>query len=149
MKNNQKLKNYIRFFIWLKLTVALVIKYMIGKETETKRITELYPDRVSSKTDKDLPQKYRGLLENDLNTCTGCGECVSVCPTSCIALQTTPSENISKPNIEIYKIDYGKCLYCGLCVEVCLPQSLKHTRKFEKAVTLRSKLNRNFTMDEK
>ncbi|MBD3322670.1 MAG: 4Fe-4S dicluster domain-containing protein [Chitinivibrionales bacterium] len=40
--------------------------------------------------------------------CTGCGRCVSVCPTSAIVLED-----------RVAKIDQNRCTGCGQCVSVC------------------------------
>jgi formate hydrogenlyase subunit 6/NADH:ubiquinone oxidoreductase subunit I len=99
-----------------------------------KEITEQYPDPVSSRTADDLPPRTRGLLTNDIERCTGCRECERVCPTRCIYVETEEIEEGSKTWISTFDIDHSKCIFCGLCVEVCLPQSLVHTRAFERAV---------------
>jgi ferredoxin len=41
--------------------------------------------------------------------CTGCGDCVAVCPTACLAL-AGPLPWLPRP------LD---CVRCGLCVVVC------------------------------
>ena len=42
-----------------------------------------------------------------LDTCTGCGSCVEVCPQKCIAAGMP------------YVISAEHCLHCGACMEVC------------------------------
>jgi len=41
--------------------------------------------------------------------CTGCGKCVSVCPTGAI----------SGPRAEPHNLDAGKCIKCRACYEIC------------------------------
>lgn len=113
-----------------------------------KEVTEQYPDPVSSRTADDLPPRTRGLLTNDIDSCTGCRACEQVCPVRCIHVETEEIEEASKTWISVFDIDFSKCVFCGLCVEVCIPQSLVHTRSFEKAVLDPSDLVASFGRGE-
>jgi formate hydrogenlyase subunit 6/NADH:ubiquinone oxidoreductase subunit I len=42
--------------------------------------------------------------------CTGCGDCVEVCPSSCISLDDGTGPPV---------VDQGACVRCGLCAEAC------------------------------
>lgn len=44
----------------------------------------------------------------DQNTCTGCGECVQVCPSEAIALADDKAQ-----------IDASLCAECLACIDVC------------------------------
>ncbi len=57
---------------------------------------------------RDLP-----LLDERL--CTGCGDCVLVCPTRCLAMRDG-RPLLARP------LD---CVSCGLCVLVCPTEALK------------------------
>jgi len=108
-----------------------IFPYLFGIGSQRKKVTEEYPDPVSSKTDDDLPSKTRGLLENDMKKCTGCQECEKVCPTNAIEVKNELGSSESKNWVAVFNIDYGRCIFCGLCVESCQPQSLVHTKKYE------------------
>ncbi len=99
-----------------------------------KEVTEQYPDPVSARTADDLPPRTRGLLFNKIDRCTGCGDCVEVCPVACIHLEVEESSDTAKPWVSIFDIDFARCTFCGLCVESCNPMSLQHTRQYEGAV---------------
>ena len=44
----------------------------------------------------------------DVDKCTGCGECLPVCPQNCMAMAANKAE-----------INQTNCLHCGNCMEVC------------------------------
>lgn len=111
-----------------------VLPYLLGRGEMRKKVTEQYPDPVSSRTEDDLPPRTRGLLVNDIEKCTGCGDCRQVCPVECIRIETLPGRDLSRPVVTVYDIDLGKCVFCGLCVEVCHPGSLVHSKRFEGSV---------------
>ncbi len=53
----------------------------------------------------------------DPQTCTGCGDCVDVCPAGCID---------GKPKF-IHMIDEFECTKCGKCIEVCEEEAIVQT----------------------
>jgi len=121
-------------------TAWTVFPYLIGWGDLRKGVTEIYPDPTSANTEDDLPPRFRGLLYNDAELCTGCKECVSICPVQCIQVGVELGPNPRKKWISDFTIDFGKCIFCGFCVDVCEPESLIHTRKFEGAVLAREDL---------
>ena len=52
-------------------------------------------------------------LKVDKHLCTGCGACVSSCPTD--ALELIPDEN----GYYRSSVDYDRCVNCGKCINVC------------------------------
>lgn len=111
---------------------ALLYVFSIGELQ--KEVTEQYPDPVSSRSADDLPPRVRGLLFNNIENCTGCGDCVQICPVQCINLETETGADSSKTWIAVFDIDFARCIFCGFCVEVCHPASLYHTKQYEGAV---------------
>jgi NADH-quinone oxidoreductase subunit I len=109
-----------------------------------KEVTEGYPDPVSSKTADDLPPRSRGLLFNDIDRCTGCKECVKICPSQCIRVEEEQRAETTKIWVSIFDIDISQCIFCGLCVEACHPASLVHTRQYEGAAYRLSDLVASF-----
>ncbi len=109
-----------------------------------KEVTEGYPDPVSSKTADDLPQRSRGLLFNDIDRCTGCKACETICPAQCIRVEEEPGADTSKTWVSTFDIDFSRCIFCGLCVETCQPGSLIHTRQYEGAAYNLTDLVANF-----
>jgi polyferredoxin len=54
----------------------------------------------------------------DLHSCSNCGKCVSVCPTSAIS-----------NNEDGYQIDQLSCMPCGKCQEVCHDQAIGYNKQ--------------------
>ena len=80
---------------------------------------------------KEPAARYRGLHLNDLEACTGCGNCADICPNQAITMvkipeiQARPGDTGERP-----QIDYGRCCFCGLCVDICPPGSLSLSRDY-------------------
>jgi formate hydrogenlyase subunit 6/NADH:ubiquinone oxidoreductase subunit I len=99
-----------------------------------KPITIQYPDRIERPVSETLPPRYRGLLEVQIDICTGCRRCERVCPIECIAIDLVKNPETRKQEMSRFDIDLGKCMFCGLCVEACKTEStgaMRHTREFE------------------
>ena len=60
-------------------------------------------------------------IEVDLNKCTGCGECVEVCPMEVLIL----NNNKAKPT------DEENCIGCESCVQACEQQAITVTETSE------------------
>ncbi|MGL5514800.1 MAG: 4Fe-4S binding protein [Sporomusa sp.] len=64
--------------------------------------------------------KYRGKIDTVQDKCTGCGECVALCPSNAISLSAYDRQ-------AALLIDHGKCVFCGNCAQYCPAQALQIT----------------------
>src|SRR3970040_925436 len=96
-------------------------------------ITIQYPDKIPVPIQETLPRRYRGILEVDLDICTGCLACERVCPITCITIGIDMNKETKQRDFSHFDIDICKCMYCGLCSEVCPTGSIRHSQEFEGA----------------
>ena len=95
--------------------------------------TVQYPDRTDIRVQDALPFRYRGILEVDLEICTGCLACERACPIDCIVIEAPKDKQTKQMLLTRFDIDIAKCMYCGLCSEPCPTGSIHHTPEFEGA----------------
>lgn len=112
-----------------------------------KPYTIQYPDRTAVRVQDTLPLRYRGILEVDLEICTGCLACERACPIDCIVIDA-PKDKVTRAMLlGRFDIDIAKCMYCGLCSEVCPTGSIHHTTEFEGADYSLESMIRRFVKD--
>ncbi len=124
-----------RYFRNIKEAVATIFEGMsvTFSHLVRKPYTIQYPDRVPVRVQDTLPFRYRGILEVDLEICTGCLACERACPIDCIVIEAPKDPQTKEMILKRFDIDIAKCMYCGLCSEVCPTGSIHHTREFEGA----------------
>ena len=112
-----------------------------------KPFTIQYPDRMDMRVQDTLPFRYRGILEVDLEICTGCLACERACPIDCIVIDVKKDPATKGMVMTRFDIDMAKCMYCGLCSEPCPTGAIHHTPEFEGADYSLESLIRRFVKD--
>lgn len=100
-----------------------------------KAVTVQYPEeRVK------LPERFRGRLALNLQTCIGCSMCAQVCPNGALQMvRREKNPNIpsaQKRDFNLFpQVDIAMCTYCGWCEYICpVPEAaIFHTEQFELA----------------
>jgi formate hydrogenlyase subunit 6/NADH:ubiquinone oxidoreductase subunit I len=125
----------VSYFKHIVETVQTIFEGMAitGSHFVRKPFTLQYPDRVDVRIQDTLPFRYRGLLDVDLEICTGCLACERACPIDCIVIDAEKDKNTKEMILKRFDIDLAKCMYCGLCSEPCPTGSIHHTPEFEGA----------------
>lgn len=96
------------------------------RELFNRKVTEQYPE-----VKPNLPDRFHGRFELDVEKCIGCGLCARACPNKVIEIET---ERVEKKRVLIgYRMNIQYCLFCGLCVEACNRGALKFSKVFEMA----------------
>ncbi|MGH8013780.1 MAG: NuoI/complex I 23 kDa subunit family protein [Candidatus Binataceae bacterium] len=112
-----------------------------------KPYTIQYPDRMQVRVQDTLPFRYRGILDVDLEICTGCLACDRACPIDCIAIAIEKNAQTREIVISQFDIDISKCMFCGLCSEPCPTGAIHHTTEFEGADYSLESLIRRFVAE--
>ena len=118
--------------------------YVTFKHLFREPVTVQYPDvDVQAK----LPERYRGILDVEMDICISCHLCETACPIACIVIEdvrgtktTVMSKTTGKPSPKVkyptrFDIDIAKCMFCGLCTEPCPTGAIHHTTRFEGVVS--------------
>ncbi len=103
-----------------------------------KPITVCYPE---INVEKELPQRYRGILDVELDICISCKLCVRGCPIDCIKIEDVKCEKTPVPTKDgkkmfkmrapiLFNVDIAKCMFCGFCQEACPTGAIHHTKRF-------------------
>ncbi len=109
--------------------MAVTFSHLLRKPS-----TIQYPDRTKKPLVDLLPERSRGMLEVDVDICTGCKACARNCPIDCIKVEVAKDEETKTRNLTNFIIDLGKCMYCGICTENCPTGAIRHTKEFEGAM---------------
>ncbi len=83
-----------------------------GEAAAIKAASFLGQETVSALTMSRVPGGKLGHATANAESCTGCGNCVAVCPYEACRLQRTGNRSVSR----VIKV---RCKACGSCVSVC------------------------------
>jgi len=87
-------------------------------------VTAVFSPRCTSRfpaVSCEVPERYRGKPEFDLDTCIGCGACVNVCPAAgCL---TMVDDLEADPPVRRITHRYDTCIFCGNCEDKCTTET--------------------------
>jgi len=92
--------------------------------------TVQYPNKLEKPMEEQLPDRFRGILQVDLDYCIACRICERTCPIDCIAITLKKDKETKERWITLFNVDIAKCMYCGLCSENCSTNAIYHTKVF-------------------
>lgn len=139
MKRNGYLRNIADACLTTLDGMAVTFSHLMRRPS-----TIQYPDRIPMRVQDTLPFRYRGILEVDLEICTGCLACERACPINCIVIDAEKDKQTREMVLSRFDIDLAKCMYCGLCSEPCPTGAIHHTPEFEGADFSLESLVRHF-----
>ena len=84
------------------------------------------------------------LPEVDPAACTGCGECLTVCPVE--AMSQVSANDPARSKKRKARVDEELCLGCGVCVRVCRTGSLRLKSKPERVITPLNSVHKSVLM---
>ena len=97
---------------------------ILGTVLKRKTATIRYPFQEAVR-----PERLRGIIEHDIEKCTGCGLCSRDCPATAIEMvESTKTKTNKKPEFR-----FDRCIFCGTCEAVCPKKAITMTPKFELA----------------
>ena len=110
--------------------VFTVVRQLFRKPASNPFPVRYAPESISKKVqEKDfrinppvpLPPAFRGRIAYDKNNCTGCRQCLNVCPAQAIEFLA------DEKKIKIY---VSRCCFCAQCVDVCPVHTLAVSDEF-------------------
>jgi len=104
---------------------AVTLSYMFRKP-----FTLQYPDRSGVPVITMLPERSRGLIEIDIEICTGCKACQRACPIDVITIEVEKFEDKGRMLTKA-SVDWSKCMFCGFCEPACPSGAIRHSKEFE------------------
>jgi len=136
-ENNQEMneKNTVEKVTLVTEALEIIKGFADGFATTFKHLfrkpfTEEYPEYK-----RPLPERARAriILTRDPDggeRCVACYLCSSVCPVSCISMQSAELKD-GRRYAAWFRINFGRCIYCGLCEEACPTSAIQLTPDFE------------------
>lgn len=96
-----------------------------------RKVTYQFPEER-----RQYSKRYRGLhyikAVNNVENCTACMLCPTVCPAECIHIEAGERPDKEKYPV-VFDIDIMRCCYCGFCEEACPKDAIKLSTIYEMA----------------
>ncbi len=102
-------------------TNCFPVKYYPSQTTVTELINKVQDGEVKINSPVTTPEKFRGKIAYDKESCIGCRLCIRVCPSR--AIEFLPEEKKIKIRID-------RCIFCSQCNDICPTNSLSMSENF-------------------
>ena len=111
------------------------ISRTVLKSLFTKPYTTDYPFKP-----REVPERNRGHIENQIENCIFCGICKTRCPVDAIEVTRAPkvpagAAPAPDAPVSSWRIDRLRCIQCNCCVEFCPKKCLRMDKDFSLAAT--------------
>ncbi len=113
-----------------KLGIGAMAMELMQSLLVEKPATVLYPvERL------EPPERFRGRLRYDPESCTLCGLCQRDCPAGVINVvrKRVEREDGTKKLTGHVEFEMDRCIFCGQCAHSCRQGAISFTREFELA----------------
>ncbi len=113
-----------------KFTVAAMAMELMESLLLRKPATVMYPvERLSP------PERFRGRMKYDADSCSLCGLCQRDCPADVIKVvrKRVEKEDGSKELVGHVEFEMDRCIFCGQCAYSCHQGSITFSHDFELA----------------
>lgn len=112
-----------------------------------KKVTLQFPEQR-----RDYSPRYRGQhyikAVNDVENCTACMLCPTVCPAECIHIVAGERADKEKYPVK-FEIDVLRCCFCGMCEEACPKDAIKLSNIYEMSQENREVYTKDFLMEQR
>ena len=113
-----------------KFRIAAMAMELMASLLVRKPATVMYPiARLAT------PDRFRGRMKYDPNTCSLCGLCQRDCPADVIKVvrKRVEREDGKKETVGHVEFEMDRCVFCGQCAYSCNSGSITFTKDFELA----------------
>jgi NADH-quinone oxidoreductase subunit I len=112
-----------------------------------KKVTLQFPEQRRNYSNKFRGQHYIKSV-NNVENCTACMLCPTVCPAGCIHI--IPGERDDKEKYPIkFEIDVLRCCFCGMCEEACPKDAIKLSNIYEMSQDHREVYEKDFLLEQR
>ena len=112
-----------------------------------KKVTLQFPEQR-----RGYSGRYRGQhfikAVNDVENCTACMLCPTVCPAECIHIEAGEREDKEKYPVK-FEIDVLRCCFCGMCEEACPKDAIKLSNIYEMSQQHRQVYSKDFLVEQR
>lgn len=138
-------KGFLQEFYLLQIVNGLLIT--IKNLFFHEKVTIQYPEerRIYS-------NRFRGVhyikAVNEVENCTACMLCPTVCPAECIHIVAGERSDKEKYPVK-FEIDILRCCFCGMCEEACPKDAIKLSTVYEMSTQYREVYDKKFLLEQR